>query len=337
MAKKLHKELVAGIDVSAETLQVALRALTGEIRDLVFTNDAAGHKKLCGLLGKRKHGARVCLEATSLYGLDVAIALHEAGVAVMVANPKAAKHFVVARMQRAKTDRVDARALLEFVLRMEFVAWAPPTKARQTLRLVARRIQDLHQQCTAEKNRLHALRATSTTPTYLLDDLEAHICDLEQRIETLVRHGEELLLADPDLAAAYRVISTVKGIKARSSIALLGELLLLPADMNVREVVAHAGLDPCPKESGRPPYGRRKISKVGNSHLRAALYMPALTASQHEPAVKAHYEALLAAGKIKMVAVVAVMRKLLHSLWRMIHTGEAFNGAKYRPSFAKAA
>jgi transposase len=333
MARKQHKELVAGIDISAKTCQVALQLLTGEIREFEIPNDADGHQKLCRLLQKRK--ARACMEATSFYGLDLAIALHEAKVSVMVVNPKAAKRFVDATMQRAKTDRVDAKALLQFALRMEFVAWNPPSKTRMDLRLFARRIADLTVQRTAEMNRLHALRATAVTPALLLADVEQAIMEIEARIDALVKHTKTLMQG-PELVKAYEAITSVKGVGDRSAIALLGELLLLPGDMTVREVVAHAGLDPRPKESGTSVKGHRSISRIGNNHLRGALYMPALTALQHEPAVKAHYEHLVATGKPKMVAIVAVMRKLLHSLWTMIQTGTAFDGAKYRPGFAKA-
>lgn len=329
MAKRKHKELVVGIDVSAKTLQVALRTLTGDVRDLEFTNDAIGHRKLCDLLAKGRGRARACLEATSLYGLDVAIALHRAGVEVMVANPKAAKRFIEACMQRAKTDRVDARGLLEFALRMDFVPWIPPSDGRLALRMFARRLSDLVAQSTAEQNRLHALRATTTTPAFVLEDVQASIAEIQKRTETLIERALQLVASDPELAAAHAVVTSVKGIAERSSIALLGELLLLPAELTVREVVAHAGLDPRPKESGTSVHGRRAISRIGNTRLRAALYMPALVAIQREPAIRDHYQALVAEGKLKMVAIVAVMRKLLHSLWRMIHTGTAFDGRKY--------
>jgi len=88
MAKR--KERIVGIDVSAKTLQLAIRSLPGEVRDLEFPNSPEGHKAICALVTKGGGLPRVCLEATSLYGLDVAIALHRKGVQVMVANPKAA-------------------------------------------------------------------------------------------------------------------------------------------------------------------------------------------------------------------------------------------------------
>ena len=108
---------------------------------------------------------------------------------------------------------------------------------------------------------------------------------------------------------------------------------MLPKDMRAREWVAHAGLDPRRQESGTSLKGQVRVSKVGNRHLRRALYMPAIVAVQHEPRIKAFYEKLLARGKKPMQANVAVMRKLLHAIYGMLHNGEismATNSLRWR-------
>lgn len=325
----------AGIDVAAKTLQVAFRGRNGEVVDLEFTNDAAGHQKLC-LLFVKLLPARVCLEATSLYGLDLAVALHVAGVEVMIANPRAARRFMEAQMTRAKTDKVDARGLLAFVERMEFVPWTPPSAAVLGLRMLARRLHDVVCQTTAEENRLHAAQATQATPSFILDDIKTAIRQLEERETRLIAQAKAFIAADPGLSRAHASITTVKGIKDRAAIAILGELLPLPPEMTPRQVVAHAGLDPKPRESGTSVRGRNAISKIGNARLRGALFLPAMTASRFEPAVAAHYQRLIAGGKQPYVAYVAIMRKLLHSLWIMIQTGLPFDGAKYGPKSAVA-
>lgn len=327
MAK--YEELVAGIDIGSKTLNVAVRLLNGEVNDLTFDNDAGGHKKLASLLTKAGRPSRVVVEATSLYGLDLCLALDQAGVAVMVVNPKAARRFAEAQMRRAKTDRVDARMLLEFALRMDFVRWQRPDASRLMLRTFARRLGDLNKMRTAELNRLHAYTATGTTPAAILDDIREGIVALEERIEALTEAAVKFILADTELAVVYRAFDAVKGVGPATAISVMGELLLLPADMTCRQVVAHAGLDPRPKETGGPEMGHRKISKVGNSHLRGALWMPALTAVVHNPAARAHYQHLIARGKGKMVALVAICRKLLQALWRMLQTGEAFDPHRF--------
>lgn len=335
MAKR-HKEMLAGIDVGSKVLNVAARLLTGEVRDLVFSNDADGHQKLVALLTKGGRPARVIVEATSLYGLDLCLALDDAGVEVMMVNPKAARRFADAQMRRAKTDRVDARMLLEFLQRMEFVRWKRPSAVRLAVRLYARRIADLVKLRTAERNRLHALRSTTSTPAAIVADVQEGIASIEKRIADLTAAALDMVNADPELAPVLAALDAVKGVGAASAIAVLGELLLLPAEMTCREVVAHAGLDPRPMETGGPDMQKRRISKIGNSNLRGALWMPTLVAVVHEPSVRAHYEHLLTRGKAKMVALVAVARKFLQAFWRMLTTGAAFDPARFTARHAAA-
>jgi transposase len=113
-----NKTLV-GVDVSAKTLMAKRRRKDEESEEArEFSNDAGGHRELFKWIGK---GARVCMEATGVYHLQLALMLVAAGVEVMVINPRVAKDFGRALANRSKTDRVDAGTLLEYVRRMEFV------------------------------------------------------------------------------------------------------------------------------------------------------------------------------------------------------------------------
>jgi transposase len=122
--------------------------------------------KLCKVLTKKGVSVRVCLEATGNYSLDVAIALTATkGVEVMIVNPRSARHFADAQLRRAKTDRVDARALLDYAQRMDFIVWKRPSQERMHLRQYARRIAALIEDTTAEKNRESNHLGTSYTFT----------------------------------------------------------------------------------------------------------------------------------------------------------------------------
>src|SRR5438045_2966292 len=143
-----------GVDVSAKTL-AAKRRRKNEDKDEAreFSNDAAGHREFLKWIGK---GARVCMEATGVYHLQLCLMLVGAGVDVMVINPRVAKDFGRALANRSKTDRVDAETLLEYVRRMEFVAWKAPRGAVLELRELGRRLSELVQAGAAEKNRFQA-------------------------------------------------------------------------------------------------------------------------------------------------------------------------------------
>ena len=109
---------------------------------------------------------------------------------------------------------------------------------------------------------------------------------------------------------------------------LLGELVLLSPDCNVRQWVAYAGLDPRQYSSGKSVEKKVRISKVGNRHLRRALFMPALVAVRRNPQFRAYYRHLLVHGKFKMVALVAAMRKLLHGIYGVFQTLQPFDPEK---------
>ena len=323
-----------GIDVSAKTLNVALLCGKSQFEG-TFDNTQEGHKKLLARL-KKQSGAdetRIVLESTGIYGLDIALFLAEQPhVSVMVANPRQVKSFAKASMQRGKTDTQDARLLLSFCQKMDFVAWRPPSQAVLSLRQLVRRISELVVQRAAQKNRRHALEQTKTTLPLLLADVDELIVALDQRIDKLEAAAIELIKTEAELLARYELLLTVPGVGSKSALRLLGELSVLPDGMDVRQWVAHSGLDPQPVQSGTSVRGASKISKAGNKHLRHALFLPAMAAARSNKAVAAFRDRLVARGKRRIVALVAVMRKLLHAIYGMFRTNTPFDATKLLPT-----
>lgn len=324
------KRTEAGVDVGMELLDVSARRDAGRIETAQFSNDAAGHRKLCTWLTKRGRSARVVLESTGTYSLDVALALHRTrGIEVMVANPRLVKNFADALLQRSKTDKISAEVMREFCERMQFVAWQPPSSEVLKLQAFARRITTLSDQRSRELNRLHALQASGEAVQEVVNDIEVNVRHLERRMELLKTEALGLVASVPELERALRHVVSVRGFAEASAIQLLAELLVLPADMSARQWVAHAGLDVRSYQSGSSVQYRPRISKVGNARIRRALYMPALVAVQHEPSVRSFFEKLTERGKKPMVAYVAVMRKLLHAIYGMFKNDEDFDGEKF--------
>ena len=319
-----------GVDVDAEKLVCAMQRAGQRMPLVTFANTAAGHKKFIHWATKGSHPARICLEATGIYSLEFALALHDAkNVEVMVVNPRAIKDFVRACMQRAKTDAVDAGGILDYLQRMPFAAWQPPAPEILELQAINRRIVQLNTELTREKNRRHASEFAGASADAIAHDIEVNIRHLERRIERMHESGLRLVRSTPALATKLAHLVSTKGIAETSAMRLLAELLVLPGDLAAPQWVAHAGLDPRPYDSGTSIHRPRRISKVGNRYLRAALYMPAVVAIQHEPNVKAFYNKLIAAGKKPLQAVVAVMRKLLHAIWGMLKHDQDFDGEKF--------
>lgn len=317
-----------GIEVSYRILVVALGRDDRPEPLREFPNTPEGHQALRRFLARSERPVRVCLEATGLYGLDLALTLHQAGVPVMVANPRAVRSFAQALLERSKNDRLDAEVLREFAARMPFQAWRPPSPAALNLVAVARRLEALTEMMTAEKNRLHAASLSEALPAIIRRDIQRSIQTQQRALDRLTRAAQEVILSHPDLARRYELLISIPGFGITSAVHTLAELALLPADMDVRQWVAYAGLDPRECTSGTSVHKKVRISKAGNKHLRRALYMPALVAVRHDPHVGAFYEHLQARGKTKLQALVATMRKLLHAIFGMFKHDQLFEGAK---------
>jgi transposase len=320
-----------GVDVDSKLLVCAMQRRAGQRSPVAsFSNSADGHRKFIHWVTKGGRSARVCMEATGIYSLEFALALHHAkNVEVMVVNPRAIKDFSRACLQRAKTDAVDAGMILDFLERMPFTPWQPPAPEILELRAINRRIVQLNTELTREKSRFHASEFAGASADVIAHDIEVNIRHLERRIERLNGNGMAVIRGAPTLAAKHAHLVSAKGIGEASAMRLLAELLVLPDDLAAPQWVAQAGLDPRPYESGSSIHRPRRITKVGNRHLRAALYMPALVAIQHDPNVRAFYNKLIAAGKKPLQAIVAVMRKLLHAIWGMLKHDQDFDGNKF--------
>ena len=318
-----------GIEVSAKELVVSLRRQE-ELEPLrKFTNTPEGHALLLRHLLLAGRVVRVCLEASGLYGLDLALALSaQEGLEVMVANPRAVRHFATALMQRSKNDQIDAGVLEEFAARMPFKPWARPAPAALALHALARRLTELVEMQTAEKNRQHAAELSPAIPAAIRRDLARSLRAQQRAIQRLTREARKLIAQAPDLAERFALLDSVPGIAETSAVQLLAELAVLAPDLEARQWVAYAGLDPREYSSGTSVHKKVRISKAGNKHLRRALYMPALVAVQHQPQVRAFYDHLLARGKTKMQALVATMRKLLHAIYGMFKHDQLFDGQK---------
>jgi transposase len=320
-----------GIDVSASELVVTIlsEAFT---QQRSFANRAAGHRALLRWLQRQARSIRVCLEATGLYSLDVALALHAAaGVEVSVLNPKIACRFAET-LCRSKTDAAAAQVLAEYARRMPFVRWSPPSTTALRLRAITRHLAALIKQRTVLNNQLHAAQASTLVPACVRQDLRRSLRSLERSAHHMRRQALQLVQHDRELACRFALLQTMPGIGEASALYLLAELLLLPAGLSVRQWVAHSGLDPRHHQSGSSVQKPSRISRHGNRHLRQALYMPALVAVRHDPHLRAFYDALLQRHKRKLQALVAVSRKILHAIYGMFRSGCVYDGSRLFPN-----
>ena len=256
--------------------------------------------------------ALVLLEATGGLELPLVAALAAAALPVVVVNPRQVRDFARATGTLAKTDALDAGVLAHFadVIRPD----VRPLKDAETQvlnSLTARRHQVMTM-LVSEKNRL------GTAVGAVSPRIEAPIAWLEQELSDLDKGLRQTLRRSPVWREKDDLLRTVPGIGEQISLTLLANLPEL-GTLNRRQIAALVGVAPYNRDSGTLR-GKRAVWG-GRSRVRAVLYMGALVASRHNPAIRDFYQKLLAAGKPKKVALVASMRKLLVVLNAMLKHG----------------
>jgi transposase len=312
-----------GIDVSKGTLEVGLvRPDEPGAQITRFDNTLTGFKRLSSWL-KQQGVERVhaCLEATGLYGDEVALYLYEVGHTVSVVNPARIKAYAASQLQRNKTDRLDAALIADFCRTQAPPAWTPPDPAWQELRALARHLTDLKDMRQQERNRL---KAGVSSPT-VRQVLAAHIAFLDQQIADLEQHIQDHIRHHPDLQQQQDLITSIPGLGKLSAALILAEIRDIRAFEHAGQVVAFAGLNPRQRRSGTSVRGQTALSKTGSAALRRALYFPALSAKRCNPVIAPWCADLAARGKTKMQVIGAAMRKLLILVYGVLKSGQPFD------------
>lgn len=317
-------DVAVGVDVGKASFDVAVPLKPGKFRTRAkLTNDPRGFAAFDHWLQAHAPDAPVFMEATGIYHEALAEHLVEQGRVVYVMNPAQVKAFGASQLSRTKTDRTDAKLIARFGVAQlatpeRLRPWQPLSPAQRTLRALLRRLDDLKTMQQMELNRLDVAGAPVRA------SIERMIAMLRDQIRTLEQAIAEHIDQDPDLRGRRDLLESIPGIGPVTSAWLLAQLGDGGQFHDARQVVAFAGLNPRLSESGRYR-GRTRISKVGDSALRAKLYLPAMTARRTNPVLKAFAQRLSERGKPFKVVMCALMRKLLHIAWGVLKNGQPFD------------
>ena len=313
-----------GIDVSQNTLDACLLPVpNGKTRTASFDNTSDGHAALTAWADTHAGDATLgfCLESTGAYGEALATALADAGRHVAVVNPARVKYAGLMRGQGNKTDKADAKLIAEYAARERPAAWHPPRAEVRELQALSRRRDDLRQLAAREKTRL----ATPGLTPAAQKSITRTLAFLEKEADRLQAQTDDLIAASERLRADDALLRTIPGIGPVAAHAILAELPDPSRFDSAQQAAAYAGLAPREYRSGTSVKKRTRLSKAGNARLRKALYLPAMTAIRFNPLVGAFYARLLEAGKSKMAALGACMRKLLMIAYGVLKSRTAFD------------
>jgi transposase len=263
------------------------------------------------------------MEATGGFGDDLALFLHERGITVSIVNPLRVKAFGQSEMVRTKTDKVDAGVIARFCRSQTPEPWRPPSPCMRELRALVRRCAALKEIRVQELQR----RAQRTSSRMVAASLERSIANLDEEIKIISEAVAALIQSDEHLLTSHALLTSIPGLGSQSAAVMLAEIPDFRAFGHNKQITAFVGLNPQDHQSGSSVHGRARISKVGNARLRAILYMCALAARRHNPALKAFADRLKEAGKPPKVILVAVARKLLVIAYGVMKTGRPFETA----------
>jgi transposase len=304
MTENSYKHYI-GIDVSKSKLDVFIRP-TGRLFNV--SNDSAGHLELIKIIGDYE-ACLIVMEATGGYEVAALESLQEAGFKVSIVNPRQVRDFAKALGKLAKTDSIDAAVLAHYAEAIRPACTSKMSSEFRCLKELTQRRKQLVGMLVMEKNRL------STSKGKVKKSVEKSIDFIEEELKSIDEELSNEIETDSELSEKKTLLQTVNSIGEITATALLIRLPEL-GTLTGKQISLLAGLAPLNCDSGNMR-GQRKIWG-GRAEVRTTLYMATLCAIRHNPVIKIFYTRLCEAGKLKMVAIVACMRKLLVILNAMV-------------------
>jgi len=291
-----------GIDISKDVFDV----VDPSEKHHQFKNDQSGFNAFKRLLNENSH---CIMEATGSYYQGLATWLYAHSFEVSVVNPLSVKRFIQMRLRTSKTDKLDAHMIRMYGESEQPKLWTPPSKLIIEAAELHKLIELLVRQRAGLKNRLHALESKGITTSLVLTtvrrqirNLSKEITELEIKLEAVIKEYE------PDLLTR---LCSIPGIGKRTAIYLIVLTRGFEKFESSRQLISYLGLNPVIRESGSSIRGKSRISKTGDNQVRKLLFMCAFTACEHNKACREIYQRLIAKGKSKKLALIAVANKLL--------------------------
>ncbi len=307
-----------GLDVSKLTVDCKFK-IGNEFTYMKIDNTPEGFSKIVDYINDNKLEVHACCEATGIYYVGIAEYLYKHGVKISVLNPLIIKHYAKYHMMRIKTDKKDAKLIALYCSEKNPPLWCPQSEVKKQLQSLNRRIGQLNQMQTMERNRLQV------SDDFSRPYIEAMIHDLGRQIEDCRQHLQRIISNSGDLAQKQRLLQTIKGVGQSTAVWLLSVLVDIDKFRTAKHFVSFLGLAPVIKESGTSVKGKPVISKMGDKFVRSALYWPARAACTRSKLWRPWYLKKLEDGKHPKEIYVAMMRKMCVYAYTILKTGKPFD------------
>jgi transposase len=305
---------ILGIDVSKATFDCVLLQ-NEQSAYQQFENHPQGFELLrLWLASHNVEQVHATIEATGRYADALALDLHCAGFTVSLINPRYIKAFGQSLGKYHKTDKQDAYLIALFCQRHCPEPWTPTSPLLERLKQETRYLQSLKTMRQQERNRLQS----GLTDPFLKQQLDAHIAFLDAQIDDLQKQIKQTIFADDKLKLDYSLLLSIPAIGDTSAPIILAEMGDINHFDSANALAAYAGLTPRHFQSGSSVHRPTHISKQGNSHLRTALYMPALGAPRWNTRCQDLEQRLQTQAKSGKVIIIANMHLLLRIVYGVL-------------------
>lgn len=312
---------VIGIDIAKESFDVAFTQDNLTYKMASFANQPKGHVSFLRWIAQQTEGqVHLCMEATGRYGDALADTLFANGYLVSVINAYQMSAYGKSKLRRNKNDKLDAQLIADFCFTQDPPLWIAPSQCQRELKELTRHINTLKEDRQRKRNQL----AAGVSSRRLRQSIEETIHFLDQEIEQLEKEIEKLLRSDEQSSHDLDLLLSIPGIGVWTAACFLAEVDVSRFE-KASQLAAYAGLAPREHTSGSSIHKKAAISKLGNSRLRTAFFMPALSAHRFNPIIHALRERLCEQNKPKMTVVVATMRKLLTLAYGVLKTRKPFD------------
>lgn len=337
--KYVATHICVGIDVSMETLDVCISVIDANKRVKILAtrklkNSGNGFKALVSYLSKftkMNLPLKFVMEATGTYHENCAQYLHQAGYAVCIVLPNKSKNFAKSLNKKSKTDKSDAQILAQFGLERDLKVWEPGNTNLLLIRDLCREKEDLLQERNRLKSQIHAIEHGYQPNREIIKRKQRMIKEIDKQLKEIATSMAKIVNSDQSIKADVERLCTIEGIGLQTAIQILGETNGFELISSKAQLVSYAGYDVVSNDSGTSVHGRTRMSKKGNSHIRKALFFPAMVAVKKEGEMQSLYKRVLERNpKQKMKGLVAVQRKLLVLMFTLCKTK-----SDYDPTYAQ--
>lgn len=317
-----------GIDVAKERLDCAaiVHGRERPIGQKSFPNTLDGIERAAAWVMKVSKAealdVHAVLEPTAAYHELAARLLAAKGMTVSLVNPAQIRSFAKGMAVLSKTDQIDAVLLARYGCLARPRAWTPPAEPLVELQALLARLDDLEGDLRREQNRYEQACVRGCSGA-IKRSFVTNIRALKAQCKLLQAAIAEHFAAHADLQADLERLRTIPAVGPKTAMRMLALLRSHPFE-TARQAAAFLGLVPIERQSGKSVRGRPRLSKAGNSRLRAALYMAAVVATKLNPDIKAQQQRLLERGKAKMSTLGAAMRKLVHICFGVLRSGTVY-------------